>query len=126
MDARRKFLENVEAELAGPTDSGRDRTRIRRVGGIAAGLLAGVSFLTLTAGAASAAVATPSDTLADSCFQPNHVQYTHTKQCPSITWVQHIYKYTYSPNGGLRYCYVFDSEVHSPCGDGTYESESCG
>jgi len=119
MDARREFLENVDADLA---DKRRGSTRTRLAGGIAAGLLAGVSLLTLNSGAASAAP----DTVEDSCFQPNHVQYTHVKQCPSITWVEHIYKYTYSPNGGLRYCYVFDSAVHSPCGDGTYESESCG
>jgi hypothetical protein len=59
------------------------------------------------------------------CYQPNHIAQTHVKQCVGITWVRHVYKYTYSPNGGLIHCFVFDSEVNNPCGGGTFEKESC-
>jgi hypothetical protein len=135
VDARRAFLENIEAELttanvAHSVKSGRSASR--GVGRFAAAaVLVGASFLTLsaTATAASAAPATAQTQSAlagtGDCYNPNHVQYTHTKQCVGITWVRHVYKYTYSPNGGIVHCYVFDSEINNPCGGGTVERESC-
>jgi len=125
VDARRAFLENIENEVSAPVVTGK---RVRRVSGFAAGVLAGVSFLTLTAGVASADVSSPGaggvQAAASNCYQPDHVPWTHVKQCAGITWVRHVYKYTYSPNQALQ-CYVFDSEVNNPCGSGTFESESC-
>lgn len=123
MDKRSELLKDLRTELT-TTTPGRNRTRW--VGGIAAGLVAGTALLTLGAGPAAAAEPqSRSDVAANNCFQPDHVPYTHVKQCPSIVWVSHSYKYTYSPNGGIVYCYVFDTHVNNPCGSGTYESESC-
>jgi hypothetical protein len=126
VDARRAFLADLEAELTTPAVT-KPRRPIRTVGRLAAGVVAGVSFLALTSGGASAAPAQPSTALGGTgdCYQPNHVPYTHTKQCVGITWVKHIYLYDYSPNGGVTICYVFNSEINNPCGGGTKDSESC-
>lgn len=137
MDARRRaFLDGIEADLTTTAVShdavdhavtaAHPRQLARKVGTVVVALTAGASFFLLpAAGTATAQVSAAAQQAASNCMVPDHVPWTHTKQCPSVTWVKYWYKYTYSPNGGIVLCYVFDADVNSPCGGGTFERESC-
>jgi hypothetical protein len=133
---RRAFLADVEADLttssvAPAVDGGYRKRRAGKLGAIATAALAGASFFAFSATAASASVSpatgnsVASPALAD-CFTPNHVPYSHTKDCEGVTYINWSYLYTYSPDGGIVICYEFNGYFNSPCGGGPVgDASSC-
>ncbi|MGW5717865.1 hypothetical protein ACWEVP_16995 [Amycolatopsis sp. NPDC003865] len=121
-----EFLDGIEADLASPSAEVTRRARSGRAARVLGGaMLASAATMGLFGGVASAAQASPASV--QSCASPDPVAQTQSKWCGTANYV-FVYQYTYSPNGGIVRCYVFDETIYNgPCGGVTYigRKEAC-
>jgi hypothetical protein len=111
MDSNRTaFLDSIEADLTRTTE------RPRKVSGKArafAGLLLATGSFLAMSGVAQASPSPNTNAAAQDvvvmtgCAEPDFRPSTHWKTC-GLAWQQFRYLRSYSPNGGLVVCHVFE------------------